>query len=89
MRYCRACGEPLNEDGHTVTRGRRLVVVPGRSRPSLAVRPGKSYACKVRLIAESPGTGKVFVPNTGDRMKRINNRFVAERRLAEGGDLHT
>lgn len=87
-RVCGACGDPLDAEHHDIEpTARRLVMVPGRNGPRLEVRRARQYGCRVRLIATSP-FGKTFVPNTGQRIKRIDNRYVHTRRLEEGGDLH-
>lgn len=84
-RICNACGRRLDEH----ERGPRVMVI-GRSRgrarfPAVKVTP---YGCRVRLIQQSPVTGGVSVPATGQRSKPLNTRYVHESRLQPGGDLH-
>jgi len=47
----------------------------------------KRYACKVRLVATSPVSGKTFVPESPQRLAVIDNRYVHEDRFGPGKDL--
>lgn len=81
-RICKACGDPLS--AHDVERRKRMF----RDGNRISIRVGNVYGCKVRLIATSPGTGKTFVPNSPQRIARVDTRWVKERRFLPGGDLH-
>lgn len=82
-RLCSACGRPLaeHEEGP-----KRLVVQPGlRGRGRLPIRRQRTYGCRVRLIQQSPISGIVSVPASGQRLAILNTRYVHESRFE--GDL--
>lgn len=80
-RICRACGRRLNADEHDIGEPRTILVRRGRGR--VGMQRARTYACRVRLAATSPSTGKTFVPPTADRFEptlasyRHESRFDA------------
>lgn len=96
-RICPRCNRPLDAEHHTILRHekgprkgqpirRPMIVRRGRGR--LGIQKVLTYECKVRLIAQSPSTGKVGVPPSPQRIKELDTRYVHEDRLKPGGDLN-
>ena len=103
-RICTACGRPLDEDNHDVLRYTKeddeagiipkgkmigsVVRVKVAGRKLSATQHARVWGCRVRLVADSPVSGKTIFPEyPGRRMKEINNRFVHAARVKPGGDL--
>jgi hypothetical protein len=81
-RICNACGRRLDEH----ERASRKVLVPRhRGRGRLALVKQNVYGCRVRLIQQSPITGAVSVPESAQRSKLLDTRYVHESRFSQGG----
>lgn len=93
-RFCTSCGRPLQEPDHELVRypeghkheGEpvRQVVPRSRGRGRLGVTKQRVWACRVRLIAHSPTTGKRLIPSSFQRDAASGMAaYVHEDRLRE------
>lgn len=91
-RFCSACGRPLDPQHHDEG-PKRLVV---RERGWAPPKYERSWGCRVRLIGQELTYNletkewepdKVFVPETAQRAKKNNVRFVHESRFGPGKEF--
>lgn len=85
-RWCPRCNRPLDETGHDRADPPDAVVPARRGRCRFGVQRVRRWACRVRLIATSPVTGKTLVPDSPQRLAILDTRYVHADRL-ERGDL--
>lgn len=78
-RHCSACGMPLDAEHHDVTRksGWFLDGATATGRPRHSYRDKlRHYACRVKLVATSPETGKTLNTSSPQRIKELDTRYV-------------
>ncbi len=72
-RICRACGRTLDEEGHDVQDVRDGIEIPDAPGGKIKFKPRslRLYACRVRLIGDSPTSGKRITPQSPQREKAL------------------
>lgn len=79
-RYCRSCGRPLTDEFHDTGRAAGPMVdgLTASGRPRVAERKHRVYGCRVKLVATSPVSGRTLRPNSPQRIKELDTRYVPE-----------
>lgn len=83
MRHCGQCGKPLDTNFHEDTFAKQ----DSGTRRILRSAGIRRWACRLRLVADRPSGGIMFV-DIPQRLSSLNTRWVFEDRTKPGGDLH-
>lgn len=77
-RICPLCNRPKDEDHHDLVEVPILDEISGGITGWRKAPPGwpNRYACRVKLVATSPTTGKTLTPADPQRIAELDTRYV-------------